>query len=136
MMVEKQGKSNLEKLADMFKERNNQVYLGPQVGTVISPPPNIRVKLGDEIILEKSRLVIAAHVLAGYKRSFQGQSSGSIITKTPPSPEVYSDYTVLESLDNTGDITYTDTLKAGDKVILIPSSDDQQYFIIDKAVRL
>ncbi|SET55368.1 Protein of unknown function [Natronincola peptidivorans] len=127
--------TSIEKLGKMFKERDNQVYLGPQLGTVIASPPNIRVKIGDKIILEKDRLVIAAHVLSGYKRQFQGQSSGSIITKTP-SPVTYSSYTELENLSNTGEITYTDTLKIGDEVILMPSTDEQKYFLIDKAVRL
>ncbi|MBB6218177.1 hypothetical protein HNQ80_004317 [Anaerosolibacter carboniphilus] len=117
--------------AGMFKERNNKVYTGPQVGVVLSPPPNTRVRLGDEIILTMDHLIIAAHVLSGYKREFSSTSSGDIVTKTPP-PETYDTYTVLESLDHDGEITLKDTLKIGDQVILIPASTDQTYFLIDK----
>ena len=33
-------------------------------------------------------------------------------------------------------MTYTDDLKAGDVVILIPSTDEQRYYLVDKAVVL
>ncbi|ABR48582.1 hypothetical protein Amet_2428 [Alkaliphilus metalliredigens QYMF] len=128
--------NGIKELAEMFKERENKAYMGPQIGKVITPPPNIKVSLGDKIILEKNRLIIAAHVLSGYTRQFQGQSNGTITTKTPPSPVSYSEYTVLEDLNHAGEIVYTDTLKTGDEVILLPSTDEQKYIIIDKAVRL
>lgn len=126
----------IAEMAQMFKERENIPYFGPQTGIVLSPPPNIQVALGDKIILSKDRLVIAEHLLSGYKREFQSTSSGTIITKTPPSPVTYDTHTVMEALDHDGEMTFTDTLKTGDEVILIPSTNEQIYYLIGKAVRL
>lgn len=52
----------ISELAKMFKERDNKPYFGPQVGNVISPPPDIMVSLGDSILLDKEDLVIGAMV--------------------------------------------------------------------------
>jgi len=52
----------ISELAKLFKERDNKPYLGPQVGSVISPFPDIKVSLGDSILLEKEDLVIGAMV--------------------------------------------------------------------------
>ncbi|MDF2546151.1 MAG: hypothetical protein K0R93_1049 [Anaerosolibacter sp.] len=125
----------IAELAKMFKDRENIPYFGPQTGFILSPPPNIQVALGEKIILSKDRLVIAEHLLSGYRREFQSTSSGTIITKTPP-PVSYDTATVMESLNHDGEITFTDTLKAGDEVILIPSTNEQLYYLVGKAVRL
>jgi len=50
-------------LAKMLKERDNKLYSGPQVGKVVTSPPNIKVSLGDSIFLEKEDLVIGSSVL-------------------------------------------------------------------------
>ncbi|WP_427340655.1 DUF2577 family protein [Caloranaerobacter sp. DY30410] len=91
----------ISELAKMFKERENKPYMGPRVGQVISPLPEIKVKLGDKILLDKQRLIIASHI-----------------------------YEHFGWTDETG--TYY--LAEGDKVILIPSTDEQIYFLVDKAV--
>jgi hypothetical protein len=141
----------ISELAMLFKERENVIYMGPQVGTVISPPPNIKVSLGEKIILDKEDLIISAHVLAGYQRAMEitnikntGLSSGSgdmdfHLTGNPPS----KNYTITglsipqsSAMKSEGTLKYTDTLKVGDQVILIPSNDNQKYYLIDKAVRL
>jgi len=126
---------SIEKLGMWFKERNNPNLIGTTICEVIAPPPKVKIRLNEHIILENDRLVFAAHLLAGYKREFTSVSEGSIITKTPP-PESYDTNTVLESLNHQGEITYTDTIKAGDEVILVSTTDSQRYFVIDKAVRL
>jgi len=126
----------ISELASMLKKRDNPSYLGITIGKIITPPPNTKIQLNEKVILENDRLIFSAHVLNGYKRQFQSQSSGEIITKTPPSPISYSNYTVLESLANNGELTLTDTLKVGDEVILVPTSNEQKYFVLDKAVML
>lgn len=50
-------------LAKLFKERDNVVYSGAQMGRIISPLPEIKISLGDKIILTKSHLVFASHLL-------------------------------------------------------------------------
>lgn len=141
----------ISELAMLFKERENTSYMGPQMGTVISPPPDIKVGLGDKIILDKEDLILAAHVLAGYEREIEGNHiTGSVfssrggkmdfhLTGNPPSQNyTITNFSLLASTTekSEGTLKYTDTLKAGDKVILIPSSDNQKYYLIDKAVKL
>ncbi|MBB6217501.1 hypothetical protein HNQ80_003622 [Anaerosolibacter carboniphilus] len=141
----------ISELAMLFKERENVIYMGPQTGTVISPLPNIKVSLGEKIILDKEELIISAHVLAGYQREMEitnikstgfSSDSGDIdfhLTGSPPP----KNYTITglsipqsSTMKSEGTLKYTDTLKVGDQVILIPSSDNQKYYLIDKAVKL
>lgn len=142
----------IAKLASLLKDRDNQPYLGPQVGVVVEPPPNLRISLGDKIILDKDNLIIAAHVLADYQRELEitggiditGVTGKTTLIQPPPpeEPAVVSETwgmqsTSLEGQEKiTGKMKYTDTLKPGDEVILIPSTDEQRYFVVDKAVRL
>jgi hypothetical protein len=114
--------NGINELAMMFKDRDNKPYLGPIIGTIIAAPPEIKVSCFDgKVILDKSKVVIAASVLNGYARktTIDGASA-------TPSPVTQI----------SGNLTFTDTLTSGDSVILIPSQDKQTYFLIDKAVRL
>lgn len=79
----------LTDFASLFKERENTVYSGPQIGNVVSISP-LSVSLGDRISLKGNRLI-------------QGGSVGELLV--------------------------------GDEVILIPSADNQRYFLIDKVVK-
>lgn len=90
----------ISELARLFKERDNKPYMGPIVGNVVSPLPDIKIQIDNNIILNISNLVISNHTYMHYK-----------------------------NIDDTW-------LVIGDKVILIPSTDEQTYFLIDKAVIL
>ncbi|WP_129599804.1 DUF2577 domain-containing protein [Anaerophilus nitritogenes] len=134
----------ISELASLFKERDNRAYLGPQIGKIISPPPNIQVSLGDKIILTKEHLIIGAHVLNDYERQFEikgeektSGESGSITLKSsvPTTYEVVNG-NVEGNVSMKGTFKYIDTLKKGDQVMLIPTTDEQTYFLIDKGVRL
>lgn len=100
----------LVELAKMFRDRDNKTSETFVVGKVISSYPNLKINDGDEIILSKNNLIVAGHLLP-HSRSYMS-SSGS------------------------GNITFTDSLKAGEKVIMIPSSDGQKYIVLDKVVEL
>ncbi|MED3549954.1 DUF2577 domain-containing protein [Cytobacillus praedii] len=113
---------SMTEFAMMLKERENKPYMGPVTGTVISPPPSIKVSVGTNIILDNEDLIISASVLNGYEREITIDGA----TTTAASP-----ITKIE-----GKITFNDTLKAGDEVILLPTTDIQKYYLIDKAVRL
>lgn len=129
---------SIVELASMFKERDNKPYMGPQVGVVISPPPGLKVRLGDTIILDKDHLIIAAQVMPQYERevNFSGRGKVTLVKPPPPEPVVTSDTWGMESTSLEGSLKFTDTLQEGEEVILIPSTDIQTYFLIDKAVRL
>lgn len=135
--------NGIVELAILFKERNNKEYMGIQIGKVVSALPDIKISLGDNILLDKSHLVFGASVLNGYKRKYS--ISGTIqFSETDCGTTDYSgnhrhSISTLD-VDTTytadGDLTLTDTLVVGDEVILIPTEDEQTFFVIDKAVRL
>ncbi|MCY9529175.1 DUF2577 domain-containing protein [Paenibacillus alvei] len=76
--------------AQLFKERNNPKKTGIVAATIIDPLPNMRISLGEEIILDMDQLVVANRV-----------------------------YQLKE-------------LKQGDQVVLVPTTNEQQYYVIDK----
>lgn len=140
----------ISELAKMFKDREPIRYKGPIVGTVLSPPPEIKIQIDKNIILDKEHLVICASVLDGYERTyevggnmkFNDSNCGNTNSVNDGGYQASSHSHILESVNiNTqytagGQIKTTDTLKEGDKVILMPSTDEQIYFLIDWAVRL
>lgn len=101
---------------------------------VLSPPPGLLIKAGD-IQIGNPNILIADYLLPGYQRQYSQTGEGTIITKTPPSPIEFSEYTVLESLADSGQITWTDTLKTGDTVAVMPTYDGQTYIILAKVVK-
>lgn len=106
-----------------------------RLGTVLAPPPAIRIQTGD-LVLDADDLLIADYLLPNYQREYSQTGEGTIITKTPPSPVTYSSYTVMESLTDTGQITFTDTLKSGDIVALLATEDRQTYILLCKVVNV
>ncbi|MCO1599820.1 DUF2577 family protein [Desulfosporosinus nitroreducens] len=50
--------TNLEKLADLFNNRNNPDVIGITTGKVISTTP-LRISWGDSVVLENDKLVLA-----------------------------------------------------------------------------
>ncbi|NLW92365.1 MAG: DUF2577 domain-containing protein [Syntrophomonadaceae bacterium] len=124
---------HIVELARMLKERENTPYLGPMLGVVVAAPPDICVKLGDQILLYKDDLVIAAHVLSGYKRKATYTGTFPTSTELVGSPYEHQ-HSVTSPMS--GDIETTDTLAVGDQVILIPTTNAQIYYLIDKAVGL
>lgn len=108
-----------------------------QIGKVIAPPPAIQVSYNG-IILDAKDVWISSYLLAGYTRT----AKGTIQSETQSSAcAVGAPHTHPINNPYTDDITYTDTLKPGDFVSIMPmmSSEDgsaQQYIILDKIVHL
>ncbi|SMG58190.1 hypothetical protein SAMN06295960_4639 [Paenibacillus aquistagni] len=76
-------------LAGLFKERNNPKRIGVTAAVIIDPLPNLKIGLGDEIILDMDQLIVANRI-------------------------------------------YQLSLKAGDEVVLVPATSEQQFYVIDK----
>jgi hypothetical protein len=51
--------NGVEELAKLLKERDNNEHMGMVTATVIDAMPNIKLSLGDRIILTASHLIIA-----------------------------------------------------------------------------
>ena len=107
-------------------QTNKSGFAGFHIGMVEVAPPEIQVRIGPEVILYKENLIISAAVLKDYEREFEIiEGEEIIITGSFPS-----------KFTAKGKLRWTDELKIGDKVILVPAQNDNMYILIEKAVEL
>jgi len=57
----------ITELAKIIKDRDNPPIVSMTTGTVISPLPNIVVKLNDIVTLDQSKLIVAEHIYLHYE---------------------------------------------------------------------
>lgn len=137
------AEDGLTELAKLFKDRDNRPPSSITTGIVISPPPQAEIRLNAETILYNRQLVWSAHMLMDYQREielegkilFQDSNAG-----TTGSSDGHSHSIETLSVDTTFQaievkLKTINTVQAGDEVILMPVSDNQLYFVLDKAVR-
>lgn len=112
---------------------------GAQIGTIVNPPPNIKVSYRG-FLLESPELYISEYLLTEYGRTARGHIVSA--TQNRAGGGGYAEYASHNheiNNDYTDSIIYTDTLKVGDKVTIFPIlSEDgtrQEYVITDKIVR-
>ncbi len=117
------------KLVDMIHGiSKGHIPQGPQLGIVLAPPPEIKIKLNN-IVLTKKDIYINEQLLPWYvrhyvgKTEYRGGGSGAAAYESHNHP-----------IDN--DLMLTDTLKVGDYVSVYPLEGDQLYFVENKVVRL
>ena len=53
----------VSELAKMFKDREPIRYMGPVVGTVLSPPPEIKIQIDKKIILDYDEIMNYKEIL-------------------------------------------------------------------------
>lgn len=111
-----------------------------QIGKVLAPPPNIKVQYKD-FILEKEDVWISEYLLIGYERT----AKGVIVSETQPRSggggySLFASHTHEINNPYTDNIIYTDTLKPGEYVSIMPiqqvEGTTQQYIILDRIVHL
>ena len=103
---------------------------GTQVGIVVTPPPALTVRINN-ILLDTNDLYISRYLLPNYTRHMVGQTSNRAGGSGEAKYESHN-----HPIDN--DETWTDTLKPGTLVTVIPvgGQDDQLYIIADSLVKL
>lgn len=115
--------NGIVELAKILKERENDRFSPIQTGRVIAPLPEIKIALGDKIILTRQHLIFSAHLLNNYERQFSLRGELTFAGTN-------------SSCSASGQLTLAAGLKTGDVVILMAARDQQSYYVIDKAVRL
>lgn len=110
-----------------------------QIGTIIDPPPSIKVRYKG-MILESAECYISEYLLTEYGRTARGVIKTQTETAEGGSGDAaYAAH--LHQINHSYTETFytTDTLKSGDKVAIMPcESEDgtsQTYIILDKIVR-
>lgn len=103
---------------------------GAQVGIVVSPPPSLVVKMNNIEITAKD-VYCSRYLLPGYTRHMVGQTNNRGGGSGDAAYESHN-----HPIDN--DETWTDTLKPGMLVLLIPiyGQDEQLYWLADSGVKL
>lgn len=122
----------------MFKDRENPDIFEATIGTVLSPPPKLRISIWDgETILEPEHLYLNDRLFDDYTRQYM--LTGEITKyslKNTTNTEVASNHShPIKSLagsgsyEASGTFINTDTLKAGDLVKLTPTENGQKWFV-------
>ncbi len=103
---------------------------GAQVGIVVSPPPSLVVKMNNIEITAKD-VYCSRYLLPGYTRHMVGQTNNRGGGSGDAAYESHN-----HPIDN--DETWTDTLKPGTLVLLIPiyGQNEQLYWLADSGVKL
>jgi len=110
------------------------------IGQIIAAPPEIKVSYNG-ITLQKEEIWISEYLLVGYFRTARGHIVSETQNAAGGSGEAeYASHKHGINNDYTETFIFTDTLKPGDYVSIMPiqSTDgsNQQYIIVDKIVRL
>lgn len=107
-----------------------------QIGEVISPPPNLIVKIND-LQIDKDNILIADYLLKDHMREVRTDTMTNVPSKqyetgrtTISGGSLGHDHNIVElTLHNTKMYT-DDTLKVGDLLAVMPVYDRQLYLIL------
>lgn len=114
----------------------SHVPTAQSVGIVVAPPPDIIVRWNN-IELTRENIYIAEYLLIGYRREARGHIVSATQNRSGGSGDAsYASHNHDIDNDYTDDIIYTDTLKPGDLVSVLPCAGSQLYIITDKLVKL
>ncbi|MSU03209.1 DUF2577 family protein [Tissierella pigra] len=118
-------------LAQMFKERENKINIGPCVGKIVGVKP-LKVSILDgQVILQEGHLYICQS-LAKREYKLELNADGDIgdiaITSKPSNPLISFNISEKEKTK----LTLYFELKQGDEVLIIPAENQQVFFIVDK----
>lgn len=111
-----------------------------KIGKIIKSPPEIQVSYNG-IILDKKDVWISEYLLIGYTRTAKGHIKSATQNRAGGGGDAeFASHNHDIDNDYTNNIIYTDTLKAGDYVSIMPmvseDNSSQQYIILDKIVHL
>jgi len=128
-MAEKDG---LTELALMLKKNEPKKVPSITTGIVEALPPDPVIRLDKVITLDKTQLIFASNLIAGYERKIKFTDTNCGTTTSAGDPSHTHDIAVL-NVDTL--MQWTDTLKIGDEVIVVPVMDSQMYYVLEKAVK-
>lgn len=128
-MAEYQLEGNgAQRLLTLFGMRGGPKPVQFVLGTIVSPMPNIAVRLDGDTIDTPEEGIVVSESLTDHTRSisFTGDVSGSVTGANSGT---------LQNLQITKkDVTIHSNLKPGDRVICGVGNNGQTIFILDKAV--
>ncbi|WP_240951473.1 DUF2577 domain-containing protein [Caldanaerobacter subterraneus] len=114
--------------------REQGAYHNPppiQIGEVISPPPNIKIRVGD-LQLDRDDVLIADYLLADYARQIELKN---VTLQSTLSTVAEHTHTIDSFQINQANLKLKDTLKTGDLVALLATADRQTFIVLCKVVK-
>jgi len=127
----------VELLSAMQRQGKSVNPPGIRLAEIVSPPPNIIIKMVD-LQIDKDNILIADYLLPGYRRNITMPLTDSQSEETDTVVGDHGSHThdVTKIGVPAGTMQLTDTLKSGDTVAVMPTTDGQTYIILAKVVRL
>lgn len=106
------------KIAKELKKRNNPKPFEPILGDIVSIDPLTIALYQNQVILTSDMCYLCSNLVSNEK--------GAAF--------VLDSVADHGSISTSGTITYSNILKAGDKVMCVPTANRQKYFIVDKII--
>lgn len=146
-------KKAINDLAWLLVTRNNKNWMGAITGEVVKAPPNLEVKIDPKITLKTKNIVISEEKISTYTREFKSWGNvdeivinGEIETTSSNTegglgPHKHQHGTISGTLKGKGTFKlsgtneWTDDLKVGDMVLLVPTNEHEIFYLVDKVVR-
>jgi hypothetical protein len=112
------------------------------LGEVVSPMPNLIIKLGG-MQIDKRNILIADCLLGDYQRqysidgdiSFSDTNCGTTSTEESHSHDIASLDVETEHTEE-GTISFTDSLQSGDQLAILPTDDRQKFIVLCRVVSI
>lgn len=112
-------------MASEFQKRNNPKPISACIGIILATGAEWKVSIQNgKFMIDSHNGYICQHILG---RSSKLTQTGSISTACPISAHGGSSY----SEDGHVDLKEIDEWKAGNKVLVLPTDDNQMFFIVD-----
>lgn len=137
--------------AKLIKYSQKNKWAGVVLGTVEVAPPDLQVRVNPKLLLKKHQICIAKEKVIGYTREFniKGEikeftlenatiETTSSNTEAGPGPHKH-EHGIVEgtitgqtgTFEFDGTLKWTDELKVGEQVILIPTNQNSIFFLLD-----
>lgn len=133
------AEASVEQIVDiMHGVAQSHVPRSAFIGIVVQPPPNFIIK-ANNIELTKENAYISKRLLIGYERAARGHLISATQNKAGGSGDAqYESHNHEIDNDYTESFIYTDTLKIGDWVSILPceGTEGQLYIINEEVVKL
>lgn len=137
--------------AKLIKYSQKNKWAGVVLGTVEVAPPDLQVRVNPKLLLKKHQICIAKEKVIGYTREFniKGEikeftlenvtiETTSSNTEAGPGPHKHEHGTIEGTITGQagtfefdGTLKWTDELKVGEQVILIPTNQNSIFFLLD-----
>ncbi|WP_149093427.1 DUF2577 domain-containing protein [Paenibacillus terrae] len=154
-MIERIDGGGVSQFRDVIKQLGRNVEVAIEYATILAPPPALRVQVDNmKIELDGDDVIIPEHLREHTRKVSVKSSAGSTAPTTEPTTLELNRYTrvtketessapvtssVFSDVFNFGgfmsgefEITFHDTLKAGDRVAVASFGAGQRYIVLDR----